>query len=196
MEGSGGEAPPSQSFPHNFSSSSALESSSSQVAPSAVTGHLLQYLLATPQGGVDWASLLFSLPKALGEQPERDALQPETPAGRTEGNARKGKGAGSGKKPPRPRFAFQTKSAVDLLDDGYRWRKYGQKAVKNSAHPRSYFRCTHHTCEVKKQVQRLSTDASIVVTTYEGIHNHPCEKLMEVLSPLIKQIQFLSRHQF
>ena len=40
------------------------------------------------------------------------------------------------KKVSRPRFAFQTRSANDILDDGYRWRKYGQKAVKNSAHPR------------------------------------------------------------
>ncbi|EPS57757.1 hypothetical protein M569_17060, partial [Genlisea aurea] len=35
-----------------------------------------------------------------------------------------------------PRFAFMTKSDVDHLDDGYRWRKYGQKAVKNSPFPR------------------------------------------------------------
>ncbi|KAJ9699829.1 hypothetical protein PVL29_005613 [Vitis rotundifolia] len=35
-----------------------------------------------------------------------------------------------------PRFAFITKSEVDHLDDGYRWRKYGQKAVKNSPFPR------------------------------------------------------------
>ncbi|XP_020703835.1 WRKY transcription factor 28-like [Dendrobium catenatum] len=100
--------------------------------------------------------------------------------------------SGRGKKVSRPRFAFQTRSANDILDDGYRWRKYGQKAVKNSIHPRSYYRCTHHTCNVKKQVQRLSKDTSIVVTTYEGVHNHPCEKLMEALSPLLKQIQFLT----
>ncbi|XP_020573400.1 probable WRKY transcription factor 43 [Phalaenopsis equestris] len=100
--------------------------------------------------------------------------------------------SGRGKKVSRPRFAFQTRSANDILDDGYRWRKYGQKAVKNSTHPRSYYRCTHHTCNVKKQVQRLSKDTSIVVTTYEGVHNHPCEKLMEALSPLLKQIQFLT----
>lgn len=36
------------------------------------------------------------------------------------------------------RFAFQTRSQVDILDDGYRWRKYGQKAVKNNKFPR-YF---------------------------------------------------------
>ncbi|KAG9445499.1 hypothetical protein H6P81_011627 [Aristolochia fimbriata] len=99
---------------------------------------------------------------------------------------------GRTKKVARPRFAFQTRSANDILDDGYRWRKYGQKAVKNSIYP-SYYRCTHHTCNVKKQVQRLSKDTGIVVTTYEGVHNHPCEKLMETLSPLLKQMQFLSR---
>ncbi|KAL3818017.1 hypothetical protein ACJIZ3_003922 [Penstemon smallii] len=92
-----------------------------------------------------------------------------------------------------PRVAFQTRSDEDILDDGYKWRKYGQKSVKNNVHPRSYYRCTHHTCNVKKQIQRLSKDTGIVVTTYEGIHNHPCEKLMETLSPLLKQLQFLSR---
>lgn len=73
-----------------------------------------------------------------------------------------------------PRFAFKTKSEVDHLDDGYRWRKYGQKAVKNSPSPRSYFRCTNATCGVKKRVERSSDDPSIVVTTYEGTHTHPC----------------------
>lgn len=40
------------------------------------------------------------------------------------------------KKARKPRFAFQTRSQVDILDDGYRWRKYGQKAVKNNKFPR------------------------------------------------------------
>ena len=34
------------------------------------------------------------------------------------------------------RFCFQTRSQVDILDDGYKWRKYGQKAVKNNKFPR------------------------------------------------------------
>ncbi|KAI6692904.1 hypothetical protein NL676_020614 [Syzygium grande] len=71
-----------------------------------------------------------------------------------------------------PRFAFMTKSEVDHLDDGYRWRKYGQKAVKNSPYPRSYYRCTSAGCGVKKRVERSSDDPSIVVTTYEGQHTH------------------------
>ncbi|KAH0929454.1 hypothetical protein HID58_015181 [Brassica napus] len=58
--------------------------------------------------------------------------------------------------------------------------------------PPSYYRCTYHTCNVKKQVQRLAKDPKIIVTTYEGIHNHPCEKLMETLNPLLRQLQFLS----
>ncbi|KAF5737073.1 WRKY transcription factor 48 [Tripterygium wilfordii] len=73
-----------------------------------------------------------------------------------------------------PRFAFMTKSEVDQLEDGYRWRKYGQKAVKNSPYPRSYYRCTTAGCGVKKRVERSSDDPSIVVTTYEGQHTHPC----------------------
>lgn len=71
-----------------------------------------------------------------------------------------------------PRFAFMTKSEVDHLEDGYRWRKYGQKAVKNSPFPRSYYRCTNASCNVKKRVERCMGDPSIVVTTYEGKHTH------------------------
>lgn len=40
------------------------------------------------------------------------------------------------KKIRKPRYAFQTRSQVDILDDGYRWRKYGQKSVKNNKFPR------------------------------------------------------------
>ncbi|KAK4755615.1 hypothetical protein SAY87_009372 [Trapa incisa] len=76
------------------------------------------------------------------------------------------------KKQKEPRFAFVTKSEVDHLDDGYRWRKYGQKAVKNSPYPRSYYRCTTAGCGVKKRVERSSDDPATVVTTYEGQHTH------------------------
>ncbi|WOH09296.1 hypothetical protein DCAR_0728752 [Daucus carota subsp. sativus] len=71
-----------------------------------------------------------------------------------------------------PRFCFQTRSDIDVLDDGYKWRKYGQKVVKNSLHPRSYYRCTHSNCRVKKRIERLSEDFRMVITTYEGRHNH------------------------
>ncbi|WOK98525.1 hypothetical protein Cni_G07237 [Canna indica] len=70
------------------------------------------------------------------------------------------------------RFAFVTKSEVDHLEDGYRWRKYGQKAVKNSPFPRSYYRCTTQKCLVKKMVERSHQDPATVITTYEGKHTH------------------------
>ncbi|KAG0456605.1 hypothetical protein HPP92_024393 [Vanilla planifolia] len=92
------------------------------------------------------------------------------------------------KKEPEPRFAFQTRSQVDVLDDGYRWRKYGQKAMKNSRFPR----CTHKGCDVKKQVQRLSNDEEFVVTTYKGTHNHPINKSTESFEHILGQMQVYS----
>ncbi|RAL44026.1 hypothetical protein DM860_014163 [Cuscuta australis] len=71
-----------------------------------------------------------------------------------------------------PRFSFKTMSDVDVLDDGYKWRKYGQKVVKNTHHPRSYYRCTQDNCRVKKRVERLVEDPRMVITTYEGRHVH------------------------
>ncbi|KAI3983500.1 hypothetical protein MKX01_038920 [Papaver californicum] len=93
------------------------------------------------------------------------------------------------KKIKNPKYAFQTRSQVDILDDGYRWRKYGQKSVKNNLHPRSYYRCTHQGCNVKKQVQRLSRDEGIVVTTYEGIHSHPIQKSTDNFEHILNQMQ-------
>ncbi|XVF89044.1 hypothetical protein PTKIN_Ptkin19aG0099600 [Pterospermum kingtungense] len=72
----------------------------------------------------------------------------------------------------RERYAFKTKSEVEVLDDGYRWRKYGKKMVKNSPNPRNYYRCSVEGCPVKKRVERDKEDPSYVITTYEGIHNH------------------------
>nr|AYU71090.1 transcription factor WRKY3 [Lilium regale] len=71
-----------------------------------------------------------------------------------------------------PRIIVQTTSEVDLLDDGYRWRKYGQKVVKGNAYPRSYYKCTSVGCNVRKHVERASNDPKAVITTYEGKHNH------------------------
>ncbi|KAI3456058.1 hypothetical protein Pfo_012721 [Paulownia fortunei] len=89
------------------------------------------------------------------------------------GSKKDAKGKKKGEKKQRqPRFAFMTKSEVDHLEDGYRWRKYGQKAVKNSPYPRSYYRCTTQKCPVKKRVERSFQDPSTVITTYEGQHNH------------------------
>ncbi|KAF4400878.1 hypothetical protein G4B88_004421 [Cannabis sativa] len=55
--------------------------------------------------------------------------------------------------------------------DGYNWRKYGQKQVKGSEYPRSYYKCTYPNCAVKKKVER-SLDGQIAEIVYKGEHNH------------------------
>ncbi|MED6158186.1 hypothetical protein PIB30_030469 [Stylosanthes scabra] len=71
-----------------------------------------------------------------------------------------------------PKFAFLTESEEEYLEDGYRWRKYGQKMVRHSPFPRSYYRCTAIGCNVKKRVERSPDDPTHVMTTYEGLHYH------------------------
>ncbi|GMI85399.1 hypothetical protein HRI_002209200 [Hibiscus trionum] len=71
-----------------------------------------------------------------------------------------------------PRVVVQVESDVDILDDGYRWRKYGQKVVKGNPNPRSYYKCTSPGCPVRKHVERASHNLKYVLTTYDGKHNH------------------------
>uniref|UniRef100_A0A2P2J0F7 Putative WRKY transcription factor 50 isoform X2 n=1 Tax=Rhizophora mucronata TaxID=61149 RepID=A0A2P2J0F7_RHIMU len=62
----------------------------------------------------------------------------DRPAGSSSSHERSsGEAGGSGlKKEGKERVAFKTKSEVEILDDGFRWRKYGKKMVKNSPNPR------------------------------------------------------------
>jgi len=75
--------------------------------------------------------------------------------------------------PASPRLVVETTADVDHNDDGYSWRKYGQKNVKGTASgnltPRSYYRCTQEDCPVKKQVEQRGNS---IFNTYEGTHNH------------------------
>ncbi|PSS19340.1 WRKY transcription factor [Actinidia chinensis var. chinensis] len=56
-----------------------------------------------------------------------------------EGPSNRGTPSGREKKEIKEKVAFKTKSEVEILDDGFKWRKYGKKMVKNSPNPRYNF---------------------------------------------------------
>lgn len=69
-------------------------------------------------------------------------------------------------------------------DDGYSWRKYGQKDILGAKHPRSYYRCTYRqgrNCWATKQVQRSDEDPTIFEITYKGTHT--CKQLKNAAPP-------------
>ncbi|XVE94953.1 hypothetical protein REPUB_Repub02eG0054200 [Reevesia pubescens] len=68
--------------------------------------------------------------------------------------------------------AISTKMA-DIPPDDYSWRKYGQKPIKGSPHPRGYYKCSSvRGCPARKHVERALDDPRMLIVTYEGDHNH------------------------
>ncbi|CAL0320553.1 unnamed protein product [Lupinus luteus] len=63
---------------------------------------------------------------------------------------------------------------ADIPPDDYSWRKYGQKPIKGSPHPRGYYKCSSmRGCPARKHVERCLEEPTMLVVTYEGEHNHP-----------------------
>ncbi|XP_073032655.1 probable WRKY transcription factor 7 [Primulina eburnea] len=62
---------------------------------------------------------------------------------------------------------------ADIPPDDYSWRKYGQKPIKGSPHPRGYYKCSSvRGCPARKHVERAFDDPTMLIVTYEGEHNH------------------------
>lgn len=60
-----------------------------------------------------------------------------------------------------------------VASDIWAWRKYGQKPIKGSPYPRSYYRCSScKGCPARKQVERSYRDPTMLEITYTAEHNH------------------------
>ncbi|KAL2902711.1 WRKY transcription factor 22 [Bienertia sinuspersici] len=61
-----------------------------------------------------------------------------------------------------------------VVSDEWNWRKYGEKAIKGSPYPRSYYRCSYPGgCLARKQVEQTCNDQGLFLITYMEEHNHP-----------------------
>jgi hypothetical protein len=113
----------------------------------------------------------FEQGSSISNSRDEDENEPEAKRWKGE-NENEGLSAAGSRTVREPRIVVQTTSDIDILDDGYRWRKYGQKVVKGNPNPRSYYKCTYNGCPVRKHVERACHDSRAVITTYEGKHNH------------------------
>ncbi|KAK4778854.1 hypothetical protein SAY86_006382 [Trapa natans] len=99
----------------------------------------------------------------------------------------------SEKKWREPRIAFMTRSQVDHLEDGYRWRKYGQKAVKGSPFPsiHEFLSCilwvflskqellSLHQCILQREEESGAVSRRpSCCRDNEGQHSHPSPLIM------------------
>ncbi|GMJ00062.1 hypothetical protein HRI_003675400 [Hibiscus trionum] len=79
---------------------------------------------------------------------------------------------GSASKTTRVHNGEANRTGSKVFDDGYRWRKHGQKMFMDIPFPRPYYECLSTDCSVQKHVEQDSQDTSFPITTYQGIHDH------------------------
>ncbi|KAG7586013.1 WRKY domain [Arabidopsis thaliana x Arabidopsis arenosa] len=68
---------------------------------------------------------------------------------------------------------YRDDSPTPCSNDGFAWRKYGQKTIKTSPHQRCYYRCTYakdQNCNATKRVQKIKDNPPVYRTTYMGKH--------------------------
>ncbi|WOK96722.1 hypothetical protein Cni_G05429 [Canna indica] len=73
------------------------------------------------------------------------------------------------------------------IEDGYTWRKYGQKIIHGATNQRSYYRCTHkhdRDCQATRQVQKTEGN-TLYAITYMGEHTCTDAKLPNQRTPCV-----------
>ncbi|KAL1551952.1 WRKY transcription factor [Salvia divinorum] len=79
-------------------------------------------------------------------------------------------------------------SAEGLSSDMWAWRKYGQKPIKGSPYPRSYYRCSSSKgCLARKQVEQSCTEPGMFIITYTAEHSHSQPTRRNSLAGTVRQ---------
>ncbi|XP_052208775.1 probable WRKY transcription factor 41 [Diospyros lotus] len=149
-----------------------------------------KFLLQRIMGSYEKALMILNWNGSVGQQPQR---QPSDPAAGLAESSLSGEGSPpshhqdqsgvSKKRKVTPIRIQQVRVSSEngtegAIDDGYSWRKYGQKDILGAKHPRSYYRCTYkntQNCWATKQVQRSDDDCTIFEITYKG--EHTCKQI-------------------
>jgi hypothetical protein len=129
-------------FSHGGSSSTSSPASSISAPLGAAPVQLppaAQLAIADPGAQFDISEYLFeygvyAAPPPVAAVPDHGGAV--GPSAATNTRARSAAEPAAMERPRTGRIAFRTKSEVEILDDGYKWRKYGKKSVKNSPNPR------------------------------------------------------------
>ncbi|KAL5217864.1 hypothetical protein ABZP36_018548 [Zizania latifolia] len=75
--------------------------------------------------------------------------------------------------PPEPASTGGGGGQLVMPEDGYEWKKYGQKFIKNIQKNRSYFRCRDQRCGARKKVEWDAHDpGGNLRVVYDGAHQH------------------------
>nr|QGQ64083.1 WRKY transcription factor 60 [Santalum album] len=76
---------------------------------------------------------------------------------------------------------------ADIPPDDFSWRKYGQKPIKGSPHPRGYYKCSGvRGCPARKRVERAVEDPAMLIVTYEGEHNHSAASVADTAALILE----------
>ncbi|XP_039132656.1 probable WRKY transcription factor 54 isoform X2 [Dioscorea cayenensis subsp. rotundata] len=78
--------------------------------------------------------------------------------------------------------------------DGYQWKKYGEKDIKNSDFRRTYYKCTNEECKARKKVQQqdknMPSNFMVIYDMQHICNNTVQETKKNLLSPSTSTINF------